>query len=82
MTPSERAVAVRSIAAMAEFACFPDSPSGALTIEREARLIDASNPVMAEVKLRRLLQQHQSEWNEFISSLPRRSWIRELVDQL
>lgn len=82
MTHGERAVAVRSIAAMAEFARLADAPSGASTIQREARLIDPTDPAAAETKLRRLLQQHQSEWNRFINSLPGRSWIREIVGQL
>lgn len=82
MTPSERAVAVRAIAAMAEFARLADAPSGVLTIQREARLIDPSDPGAAEAKLRRLLQQHQFEWNAFMSSLPETSWVREIVGQL
>jgi hypothetical protein len=82
MTPSERAVAVRAIAAMVEFANFSDSPSGALTIQREAQLIEPNDSQATEVKLRRLLQQHQSEWNAFMSSLPNRSWVRDIVGQL
>jgi hypothetical protein len=82
MTPVERAVAVRAIAAMAEFACLTDARSGALTIQREARLIDPADPSAAEAKLCRLLRQHQSEWNAFMNSLPERSWVREIVGQL
>lgn len=82
MTQSERDVAVRAIAAMAGFARLADVPSGALTIKREARLIDPAAPEAAEAELQRLLRQHQSEWNAFMSSLPERSWVRDIVDQL
>lgn len=82
MTPIERAIAVRAIATMAEFACLATAPSGAETIHREARLIDPAEPAAAEAKLRRLLQQHQTEWGAFMRSLPIRSWVRDIVGQL
>jgi hypothetical protein len=55
---------------------------GALAVQREARLIDPANPEAAQTKLLRLLKQHQAEWNAFMSSLPERSWVREIVGQL
>ena len=55
---------------------------GTLTIQREARLIDPAEPLVAESRLRRLLKQHQSEWNAFMGSLPEGSWVREIVVQL
>ena len=82
MTPGERAVAVRAIVTMAEFARLADAPRDASTVRREARLIDPTNPEAAEAKLRRLLEQHRSEWNAFMSSLPDRSWVRDIVSQL
>jgi hypothetical protein len=53
-----------------------------LAVQREARLIDPANPEAAQTKLLRLLKQHQAEWNAFMSSLPERSWVREIVGQL
>jgi hypothetical protein len=82
MTPGERAVAVRAIAAMAEFARLADSPAGASAAGREARLVDWANPEVAQALLLRLLQQHRSEWDGFLSSLPSRSWVHEIVGQL
>jgi hypothetical protein len=82
MTPSERAVAVRAVAAMVEFARLADSPDGLLVIDREAGLVDPNNPEAAGGKLLRLLQWHQIEWEAFMSSMPNRSWVREIVDQL
>jgi 7-cyano-7-deazaguanine synthase in queuosine biosynthesis len=82
MTPSERAVAVRAVAAMAEFARLADSPDGLLVIDREAGLVDPKNPEAAGGKLLRLLQWHRIKWEAFMSSMPNRSWVREIVDQL
>jgi hypothetical protein len=82
MTPSERAVAVRAIAAMAEFARLADSPEGLLVVDREAGLVDPKNPRAVRAKLLRLLQWHRIQWEAFMSSLPNRSWVRESVDQL
>ena len=82
MTPGERAVAVRAIAAMAEFARLADSPAGASTASREARLVDGANPEAAQASLLRLLRQHRFEWDAFLSSLPSRSWVHEIVGQL
>ena len=82
MTRSERAVAVRAIATMTEFAGLADSAEGVLAIEREARLIDPADPAGARAKLLRLSKQHQAEWGAFMSSVPERSWVREIVGQL
>jgi hypothetical protein len=82
MRPTERAVAVRAIAAMADFARLADSPAGAAAIDREARLMDAGAPDAARAGLARLLAQHKSEWDGFMGSLPSRSWVREIVGQL
>jgi 7-cyano-7-deazaguanine synthase in queuosine biosynthesis len=82
MTSGERAVAVRAIATMVELARLADSSDGALLVQREARLIDSANPMAAQTKLLRLLKQHQAEWGAFMSSLPERSWVREIVGQL
>jgi 7-cyano-7-deazaguanine synthase in queuosine biosynthesis len=82
MTPGERAVAVRAVAMMAEFARLADSPEGAVVLRREARLIDSANPAAAQTKLFRLVKQHQAEWSAFMSSLPERSWVREIAGQL
>lgn len=82
MTPGERAVSVRAIAAMAEFARLADSPERELAVGREARLIDSKNPDVVEARLLGLLQRHRTEWDAFMSSLPNRSWVREIVGQL
>jgi 7-cyano-7-deazaguanine synthase in queuosine biosynthesis len=82
MTLGEREVAVRAIATMADFASFADSPEGAATIDREARLVDPYAPEAPRAGLTRLLSQHRSEWDSFMSSLPRRSWVREIAGQL
>jgi hypothetical protein len=50
-----RAVAVRAIAAMAEFARLADSPDGALAVQREAQLISPANPEATQTRLLRLL---------------------------
>ena len=59
MTPSERAVAVRAVAAMAEFARLADLPDGLLVIDREAGSVDPKNPEAARGKLLRLLHWHR-----------------------
>ena len=82
MTPSERAVAVRAVAAMAELARLADSPEGLLAVDREAGLVDPKNPGGVRAKLLRLLQWHRIEWEAFMNSLLNRSWVREIVDQL
>jgi 7-cyano-7-deazaguanine synthase in queuosine biosynthesis len=82
MTSGERAIAVRAIATMVGFARLADSSEGALAIQREARLVDPVDSTAAQTRLLRLVKQHQAEWNAFVSSLPQRSWVREIVDQL
>jgi len=82
MTSGDRAVAVRAIATMTEFARLAQSPEGDLVVQGEAQLIDPDNPEAAQTKLVRLLRQHQAEWNAFLSSLPERSWVREIVGQV
>jgi 7-cyano-7-deazaguanine synthase in queuosine biosynthesis len=82
MTAGERAVAVRAIAVMAEFARLADSPEGKSVVDREARLIDPSDPRAAEAGLLKLLKQHKAEWDALIVSLPNPSWVRDIVDQL
>lgn len=67
---------------MTEFARMADSADGALAIEREASLIDLVNPKEAQTKLLRLLKQHEAEWSAFMSALPSRSWVRDIVGQL
>jgi hypothetical protein len=81
-TPGERAVAVRAISLMAELARLADSPESASSIDLEARLVDPANPGIVRTKLCRLLRRHRDEWDAFIDSLPSRSWVREIVDQL
>ena len=82
MAPSERAVAVRAIATMWEFARLADTPEGDVVADREARLIDPNEPGAVQMKLRRVRQQHRSEWDGFMNALPGRSWVREIVGQL
>jgi 7-cyano-7-deazaguanine synthase in queuosine biosynthesis len=82
MTSGDRAVAVRAIAAMAEFARLADSPDGALSVQREAQLISPANPKAAQTELQRLLGRHRAEWSAFVNSLPERSWVRDIVGQL
>ena len=82
MLPADRDVAVRAIAAMEEFARLADSPEGAMTVSREARLIAPYDPGPVQAKLHGLLKQHRSEWSSFMSALPDHSWVREIVSQL
>lgn len=82
MTTSERAVAVRAISSMAEFARLADSSNREPVIDFEARLLDPTRPSTVQAKLLRLLRRHRDEWGSFLSSLPRRSWVREIVGQL
>lgn len=82
MTSGDRAVAVRAAATMTEFARLAEFPETNLVVQREAHLIDPGNPEAAQTKLIRLLRQHRTEWNAFLSSSPERSWIREIVGQL
>lgn len=82
MTSGERAVAVRAIAAMAEFAGLAESKQGAAVIRREARLVDDVNPAPAEAAFARLLRRHRAEWHAAMDSLPAGSWVREIADQL
>lgn len=82
MTRGERAVAVRAIAAMPEFASLTRLPVGGSAVDREARLIDPDHPKKARAGLTRSLQRHQFEWNAFVDSLPQQSWVRQIVGQL
>jgi hypothetical protein len=82
MTRVERAVAVRAIAAMAEFASLVRLPERRSAVDREARLIDPDHPEKARAGLTRLLQRHQVEWNSFVDVLPQQSWVRQIVGQL
>jgi hypothetical protein len=82
MASTDRAVAVRAMAAMAEFARLRNSPDGTLVVEREAQLISPANPRATQTKLLRLLEQHRAEWSAFVNSLPERSWVRDIVGQL
>ena len=82
MLPSERAVAVRAIATMADFARLADSPQGVSAVDREADLVSPKDPGTVRAKLLRLLQRHRVEWEAFMNSLPKRSWVREIVGQL
>jgi 7-cyano-7-deazaguanine synthase in queuosine biosynthesis len=79
MTAGERAVAVGSIIAMMEFARLANSPEGELAANREALLIDPGNRKEVRLNLLRLLHRHRTEWEGFMSSLPDRSWVREIV---
>jgi 7-cyano-7-deazaguanine synthase in queuosine biosynthesis len=82
LTSSERAVAVRAVAAMSEFADLADSPNVAAVVQREADLIDSTNSKAIQANLLRLLRQHRAEWHAFVNSLPKRSWVSEIVGQL
>lgn len=82
MMPSERAVAVRAIATMADFTRLADLPQGASAVDREAGLVSPKDPGTVRAKLLRLLQRHRVEWDGFMNSLPKRSWVREIVGQL
>ncbi len=82
MSPNHRDVAVRAITVMEEFAKLLDSPLGASTINREARLVDDLNPSEIERSLADLLRHHRSEWTSFKDSLPTKSWLLEIVGQL
>jgi hypothetical protein len=82
MMPSERAVAVRAIAMMADFARLADSPQGASAVDREAGLVSPKDPGTVRAKLLRLIHRHRAEWDAFMNSLPKRAWVREIIDQL
>ena len=82
MTSGQRAVAVRAIDTMEKFARLADSPEGASVVQREARLINPDDPGAVQTRLVRLINQHQAEWTAFMSSLPERSWVREIVGQV
>lgn len=82
MTPDERAVAVRAIAAMRELARLADSSEGKATAYREALLIDPGNPRGTQESFLKLLHRHRAEWDAFVGALPNRSWVREMVRQL
>jgi len=82
MTSGERVVAVGAISTMEEFARLADSPEGALVVQREASLINPDDPKAVQTRLARLIKQHQAEWSAFVSSLPKRSWVREIVGRL
>jgi 7-cyano-7-deazaguanine synthase in queuosine biosynthesis len=82
MTLGERALAVRAIDGMDELAGLGDSPDGESIVDREAHLVGSSNPGAIRGRLRRLLETHRIEWNAFMSSLPKQSWVRDIVAQL
>ena len=82
LTPGERALTVRAIDGMAELAGLADSPDGESIVDREAHLIDSRNPGAVRERFRRLLDAHRTEWNAFMGSLPKRSWVRDIVAQL
>jgi 7-cyano-7-deazaguanine synthase in queuosine biosynthesis len=82
MTPDERAVAVRAISAMAEFARLAGSPEGSAIVDREAWLVASAAPDAARAGLTRLLAQHKVEWDLFRESLPDGSWVGRIVEQL
>jgi len=44
--------------------------------------VDRSNPGVGRERLRRLLDAHRTEWNVFMCSLPKHSWVRDIVAQL
>jgi hypothetical protein len=67
---------------MEEFARFANSSEGALVVQREARLIDPDDPNAVQTQLVRLVKRHKAEWSAFVSSLPERSWVREIVGQV
>lgn len=81
MSRGERAVAARSLGLMQEFAHLAVTPDGVLIADREARLISRNDPGFAQMKLLGLLRQHHAEWATFMSCLPARSWVREIVGQ-
>ena len=81
MSPSERALAVRAIDEMAELAGLADSPDAESIVDREAHLVDPSNTGAVRERLRRLLDAHRTEWNAFMCSLPKYSWVRDIVAQ-
>ena len=77
MTRTERAVAARSIGLMVEFAGFAGAPlKSDAAVVREARLINPGDSELAQAKLLRQVKQHRDEWEEFVSALPNRSWVR------
>jgi 7-cyano-7-deazaguanine synthase in queuosine biosynthesis len=82
MTAGERAVAVGAIATMTEFARLANSSEGELTAQREALSIDPRKLESARANLLRLVHRHRTEWEGFMSSLPNRSWVREIVGWL
>lgn len=79
MSAGERAVAVGAIIAMADLARLADSPETELAADREARLFDRGNSGEVRLNLPGLLHRHQTEWEDFMSSLPDRSWVREIA---
>ena len=82
MSASERALAVRAIDGMAELAALAKSPNGESIIDREAHLVDPGNPGAVRERLSRLLDAHRAEWNAFMCSLPKHSWVGDIVAQL
>jgi hypothetical protein len=67
---------------MVEFARLAGSSDADAVTDREARLIEPARPDVVRIELLKLLKQHQFEWDSFVSSLPHRSWVREIVGQL
>jgi hypothetical protein len=82
MTSDERAVAVRAISAMAEFARLAGTPESSVIVDREARLVDPAAPDTARAGLTRLLARHKVEWDLFRESLPGGSWVGRIAEQL
>jgi hypothetical protein len=58
------------------------SPSENLLAQANSGAIDPDRYAMAEQNIRQLLRRHKSEWDGFMSSLPERSWVREIAGQL
>ena len=82
MTRDERNVAARTVAVMSEFAQLADAPDRLSVIRREACLIDSVSPGHVEERLNDLMQYHRHEWGEFMNSVPKGAWLRELAEQL
>lgn len=82
MTAGERAVAVRAVVAMDDFARLTENPQKSGSIIREAELINPKDAPDAYIKLTRLLAQHRYEWYAFLDRLPKNSWLLQIVREL
>jgi 7-cyano-7-deazaguanine synthase in queuosine biosynthesis len=82
MGRSERAAAAAAISNMSEFGQLPDTPHGTAVLKREASLAGQSDPEAAEQNLLSLAQRHRLEWDEFVNSVPKEGWFRQIVEQL